>query len=182
MPEEALWATFFDATPALARLWPAPLGDVVELGCGFGTFTVAAARRSPGIVTALDIDADMIASVTGKANRLGLQNIHALERDFIADDLGVAPGSQAHVMIYNLLHLEQPVALLRKAHRALRADGSVSVMHWRSDIPTPRGPSLDIRPSLQRCADWLIEAGFSCTEPVDLSDCCPFHYGLIAWR
>lgn len=182
MPEEALWATFFNAETALARLWPNPYGDAVELGCGFGTFTLVAARHTKGTITALDIDPEMIATVNAKAETLGLTNIQALEHDFVAGDLGVAPGSQAHVMIYNLLHMEQPVSLLRKAYEALETDGTVSVMHWRSDVPTPRGPPMEIRPTAEDCAAWLAEAGFTQIEHVDLSGSCPFHYGLIAWR
>ncbi|GLQ98929.1 class I SAM-dependent methyltransferase [Dyella mobilis] len=182
MPEEALWATFFDPEDALDRLWPAPLGDAVELGCGFGTFTLAAARRSDGIITALDIDAEMVAAVRLKAQAQALSRIRALEHDFIAGDLAVAPGSQTHVMIYNLLHLEEPVPLLRKAYAALETGGTLSVMHWRSDVPTPRGPPLAIRPAPQACAAWLTEAGFSRIEHVDLGSGCPYHYGLTAWR
>lgn len=180
MPEEALWSTFFDADAAMRRLWPQPHGDVVELGCGFGTFTIAAARLTAGIVTALDIDPEMIALTRAKAETLGLANIRVQEHDFVAGDLGVPSGSQAHVMIYNLLHMEDPVGLLRKAHRALAAEGTVSVMHWRSDVPTPRGPPMEIRPSPQACASWLAEAGFSRIEQVELGESCPFHFGLIA--
>ena len=182
MPEEVLWASFFKADVALAHLWPKPQGDVVELGCGFGTFTLAAARLTKGIVTALDIDPEMIATVKAKAEALGLSNVRVLEHDFVAGDLGVAPHSQAHVMIYNLLHMEEPVQLLRKAYNALEAEGTVSVMHWRSDVPTPRGPPMDIRPTAEQCAEWLAEAGFAQVEHVNLGDSCPFHYGLIARR
>jgi SAM-dependent methyltransferase len=182
MPEEATWARFFDAEAALGRLWPKPDGDAVELGCGFGTFTLAAARRTRGIVTALDIDPAMIAAVNAKAKALGLSNIHAHEHDFVAHDLGVAPGSQSHAMVYNLLHMEEPVRLLRKVRDALKAGGTVSVMHWRADMPTPRGPPLDIRPTPEDCAKWLTEAGFTHIEQVDLSDSCPFHYGLSGRR
>jgi ubiquinone/menaquinone biosynthesis C-methylase UbiE len=182
MPEETLWASFFDAEAALARLCPEPQGNALELGCGFGTFTLAAARRTRGIITALDIDPAMIATVTAKAGALGLSNIHAREHDFVTHDLGVAPGSQSHAMVYNLLHMEDPVPLLRKVQRALCIGGGVSVMHWRSDIQTPRGPSMVIRPRPEHCAAWLAEAGFSQIEQVDLGDSCPFHYGLTATR
>ncbi|GLQ52729.1 class I SAM-dependent methyltransferase [Dyella flava] len=180
MPDEALWATFFDAEAALAKLWPGPHGDAVELGSGFGTFTLAAARHTAGIITALDIDPAMIANVRTKAKALGLSNIHLQEHDFVAGNLGVPPGSQAHVMVYNLLHMEDPVPLLRKAHHALASEGSISIMHWRCDISTPRGPSMAIRPTPDDCAAWLAEAGFELIKHVDLSDCCPFHYGLTA--
>ena len=39
--------------------------------------------------------------------------------------------------------------------RILKDDGIISIIHWRSDIQTPRGPSLDIRPKPQDCEKWL---------------------------
>ena len=182
MPDETVWATFFDADPAMARLWPETRGHVLELGSGYGTFTLAAARRTKGIVTALEIDPELIALVRSKAEQLGLTNLRVQERDFVTSDLGVLPGSQSHVMLYNLLHMEEPVRMLQKARRALDANGTISVMHWRTDVPTPRGPPMDIRPDPEAAATWLSKAGFSGIVPVDLSDCCPFHYGITAKR
>ena len=43
-------------------------GHIVEFGCGFGTFTLPAARRTTGIVTALDIKPARVANVRQKAN------------------------------------------------------------------------------------------------------------------
>lgn len=70
MPDEAYWASFFDPEAALEEL----LGDsrecenVVEFGCGYGTFTLPAARRASGTVTALDIETDMVEIVARKAD------------------------------------------------------------------------------------------------------------------
>ncbi|QXP83935.1 class I SAM-dependent methyltransferase [Methylococcus sp. ANG] len=85
-------------------------------------------------------------------------------------------------MIFNLLHLEQPVRLLREAYRTLRDGGMLSVVHWRSDIPTPRGPSLEIRPTREQCRVWMKEACFIEIETVYLSFSCPYHFGLVAKR
>jgi SAM-dependent methyltransferase len=180
MPDEASWSTFFNAEKAISKLWPEAQGDVLELGCGYGTFTFAVAPRTTGRVTALDIEPDMVDRVNTRAAELGVSNIHAVVRNFVIDGFGVKPGSQTHIMIYNLLHMNEPVPLLRKAYEALHGGGTVSVMHWRTDIPTPRGPPLDIRPTLDMCATWLEQAGFSNITAIDLSDCCPFHYGLTA--
>jgi ubiquinone/menaquinone biosynthesis C-methylase UbiE len=85
-------------------------------------------------------------------------------------------------MIYNLLHIEQPVALLKEAHRVLERGGKVSVIHWRSDLPTPRGPSLAIRPTPEQCKVWLTAAGFQTIQDVNLNDCCQYHFGIVAQR
>jgi len=184
MPDETWWASFFDVEGALNVLCGAelPSGDVVEFGCGYGTFTVPVARRTTGIVTALDIEEDMIACVRQKSEEPGLHNIHVIQRDFIAEGSGVETGSQSHVMIYNLLHVENPLNLLREARRVLKTGGRLSVMHWRSDISTPRGPSLTIRPRPLQCRKWMTEVGFTNITSVDLQPFCPYHYGLTAIR
>lgn len=184
MPEESYWATFFDADAAMKALFGGEevAGDLVEFGCGYGTFTLPAALHTRGTVTALDIDPQMVACVGQKARSMNLPNIRAEVRDFVAQGTGLGSGTQAHAMIFNLLHLEDPVPLLREALRVLRVGGVLSVIHWRSDIPTPRGPSLDIRPRPEQCRAWMAEAGFTHIESVDLRASCPFHFGLIAKR
>jgi len=184
MPEESWWGSFFDADVAIRLFVGADgiHGDAVEFGCGYGTFTLPVARRCNGIVTALDIEPDMVARVQQQAAVTQLKNIRAALCDFVANGTGLESGSQTHAMIYNLLHLEHPIALLQEAHRILQVGGTLSVMHWRSDIQTPRGPSLDIRPTPEQCRTWLKEAGFRSIQTVDLQSSCPFHFGLLATR
>lgn len=184
MPDEDYWASFFDSDVAIDRLWGSAKvhGNVIEFGCGYGTFTLTAARHTAGLVTALDIEPDMVEVVRQKAELFALPNIQAEVRNFVANGTGVEDGTQVHAMIFNLLHLEQPVALLREAYRTLQDGGVLSVIHWRSDIPTPRGPSLAIRPTPEQCRTWMAEAGFRTIESVDLQSCCPFHFGLLARR
>jgi ubiquinone/menaquinone biosynthesis C-methylase UbiE len=184
MPDEVYWASFFDTEAVIETLLrsAAELGNVVEFGCGYGTFTLAAARRTRGIVTALDIEPEMVATVRKKTQALEIPNIRAELRDFVGHGSGLSTGTQQHAMIFNLLHLEQPVALLQEAHRVLQQGGELSVMHWRSDIPTPRGPSLSIRPTPEQCHAWMTEAGFHDIELIDLQASCPFHFGLLAMR
>lgn len=184
MPDEAYWSTFFDPEGSLERLLclGSPDSNIVEFGCGYGTFTLPAARRTGGLVTALDIEPAMVAHVRHKAITAGHHNISASVRDFVAHGTGLDDGSQAHAMIFNLLHLDQPLALLREARRNLQSGGTLSVIHWRSDIATPRGPSLAIRPTPEQCRAWIAEAGFRAISAVNLQPCCPYHFGLIARR
>jgi ubiquinone/menaquinone biosynthesis C-methylase UbiE len=182
MPGEAQWASFFDCEATVARLLGAAAGrgNVIEFGCGYGSFTVPVARRTTGLVTALDIEPAMVACVRRKAASLGLSNICADVRDFVAAGAGVAAASQAQALIFNLLHLAQPVDLLREAYRTLHGGGQLAVIHWRSDIATPRGPPLAMRPTPAQCRQWATAAGFRDVAAVDMQDCCPFHFGLVA--
>lgn len=184
MPDEAYWESFFDAEGALdALLGTGSLtGDIVEFGCGYGTFALPVGRRTQGIVTALDIEPQMVMRVREKALQLGLPNVHAVLRDFVGEGTGLKAGSQAYALVFNLLHLERPVALLQEAHRTLASGGQIAIMHWRSDISTPRGPSAEIRPSPEHCRAWLEEANFYEISVVDLHPSCPYHFGMVARR
>lgn len=182
MPEETSWDSFFDADTAMNMLLGSQKqsGNLVEFGCGYGTFTIPAARRINGIVTALDIEPGMVTAVQTKAHEQSLSNIIARVRDFVTEGTALDDNSQVHAMIFNLLHIEFPLVLLSEAHRIIKTGGILSVMHWRSDIPTPRGPPLAIRPTPEQCEKWMKEAGFHTVTAVDLSPGCPYHFGLLA--
>ena len=184
MPEEAYWESFFNAEEALDVLLGAGslTGDIVEFGCGYGTFTLPAGRRTQGIVTALDIEPQMVMRVREKAVQFDLPNVHTSLRDFVTEGTGLKAASQAYALMFNLLHLERPVALLQEAHRALVPGGQIAIMHWRSDISTPRGPPAEIRPSPDHCRAWLEEANFHDARVVDLHPSCPYHFGMVATR
>jgi ubiquinone/menaquinone biosynthesis C-methylase UbiE len=181
MPDEADWEAFFNVPAALDRLLTTGLvdGDAVEFGCGYGTFTIPAARRTAGIFTALDIEPEMVRLTSEKATRLSLANVRTEARDFAVDGTGLEASSQAHAMIYNLLHIEEPLTLLREARRVVKAGGILSVMHWRNDVDTPRGPPIEMRPSPEQCRTWMHGAGFRGVRLVDLGDVCPHHFALL---
>jgi ubiquinone/menaquinone biosynthesis C-methylase UbiE len=176
MPEEALWATFFDPPAILARLrFDDPAADIVEFGCGYGTFTIPAARLTSGMVHALDLDPAMIAIARQKAKAAGLDNIRFVERDFVADGTGLPAGSVGYAMLFNILHAPDPKALLEEAFRVLRQGGKVAAIHW-NPTGTPRGPDPSIRPRPEQCRQWIADAGFEIAlGPVPLP---PYHYGL----
>lgn len=180
MPDEGYWNSFFDADCLVDILVADEVnqGDIVELGIGYGTFTIPAARKTSGIVHGIEIEADLVSLVQNKCERYGIRNVHLETRDFVLDGTGLNKEIATHVMIYNLLHIEYPVELLKEAYRILKSDGVVSIIHWRRDIFTPRGPSLDIRPGPEKCIQWGKQAGFQHTEMKDISAGAPFHYGI----
>jgi ubiquinone/menaquinone biosynthesis C-methylase UbiE len=182
MPEEDLWNSYFDAECVIRKLFGEEgcRGNVVEFGCGYGTFTFPAARHATGTVYAFDIEPDLIGRLRMRAKQEAISNIVAEIRDFAANGTGLGSGSQSHAMIYNLLHIENPNELIREAHRVLRPNGRLSVIHWRSDIPTPRGPSLEIRPTPEQCKSWIEASGFRDVRVIDLLECCQFHFGIVA--
>lgn len=154
MPEEAYWETLFDVALILDRLGLEGAGDVAELGCGYGTFTVPIAQTTTGTVFTFDIDPAMIERTKERAG--GLPVVCQL-RNVVADGFGVEADK---VLLFNILHCDRPVELLRSAAAALVPGGEVVAIHWR-DGETPRGPSLEIRPRPEQIIEWAAEAGLA---------------------
>ncbi len=184
MPEEEYWNSFFDAECVIRKLFGEEgcRDSVVEFGCGYGTFTFPAARHATGTVYAFDIEADLVGRLEMRAKREGVSNIIAEIRDFAANGTGLGSGSQSHAMLYNLLHIENPDGLIREAYRVLHPNGRLSVIHWRSDIATPRGPSPEIRPTPEQCKAWIEASGFRDAQEIDVEECCKYHFGMVAVR
>lgn len=181
MPGEAYWETFFNPACIVDKMdCPGP-GDVVEFGCGYGLFTLPAGAAVAGNVYALDIEPDLVVEAARKAAGAGLRNVKAEVRDFLADGCGRPDASVRHAMLYNILHIENPVALLREAFRALAPGGTVGIIHWKHDPATPRGPSLAIRPTPEQCRAWAEQVGFRFVRTEDLC-CCSWHWGLVMER
>lgn len=176
MPEEALWETFFDARRVLAALgFGNEVRSVAEFGCGYGTFTMAAAEFGAA-VTALDIDPQMVDRARARAVAAGLAGVRCELRDFVEHGSGLADDGVDYVMLFNILHAAEADRMLAEARRILKPGGLVGVMHWNYDPTTPRGPSMTIRPRPQDLHHRVLNAGFDrATEIVDLP---PYHYGF----
>lgn len=180
MPDRSLWETFFDPPLILDRLGlDRNCRDVLEFGCGYGTFTLPAAARIRGILIALDIDPAMLAAARARAGSAGVTNVEFRERDFVEDGSGLADAAVDYAMLFNILHLEDPVALLREAARNVRADGRLGIIHWNYDPSTPRGPPLAIRPRPAEICEWAECAELECGPAIDLP---PYHYGFVLSR
>lgn len=177
MPPQDYWETLLDVPHILDAFAFGPATrDVAELGCGYGTFTLPLARRIGGTVHTFDIDAAMVATTAQRAAEAGLTNVQPVLRDVLANGFGRPASSCDTALLFNILHAEEPVALLRAARDVVRPGGLVAVIHWRSDITTPRGPSLAIRPRPEQIAAWATEAGL---EPAGGDFLLPpWHYGL----
>lgn len=154
---------------------------MVEFGCGYGTFTIPAAGRITGKLFAFDIEAEMVAATCQKVTQLGLSSVVARVRDFVVNGTGLADGMVDYAMLFNILHIENPIGLLREAFRVLAPGGSVGMIHWRNDIDTPRGPSQEIRPSPNQCRAWGEQAGLEFVREVPLC-CCSWHWGMVMRR
>lgn len=177
MPDLSYWESLFDIEGTLAAMAiDSETNDAVELGCGYGTFSLPVARRIPGTLHSFDIEPEMVAITKARAESDGIDNLRLAVRDVVADGFGLVDASVDAALLFNILHLENPVELLRSAARIVRGGGRVLVIHWRSDVATPRGPALTIRPRPEQVAEWGASAGLV-PEPARLL--APWHFGVV---
>jgi SAM-dependent methyltransferase len=154
----------------------ANIRDVVEMGCGYGTFTLPVALRISGVLTTFDIESEMVERTRQRAAQAGVGNVLYVVGDVFADGFGESASKDA-CLLFNILHCEQPAKLLAEAAQVVRPAGFVYVIHWRYDPATPRGPSMEVRPRPEQIVDWAEEAGLLAS-PEGVLHLPPWHYGI----
>lgn len=117
MPPQDYWESLFDIELILDRF--GLTGEIAELGCGYGTFTLPLARRTDGTVHTIDIDPQMVDLVRHRAAAQGISNIDARVRDVTTAGFGLAESSCDGCLLFNILHGESPVELIREAVEAV---------------------------------------------------------------
>ena len=180
MPSEDIWEGFYEPEKILKQLQVNKhVNTLIDVGCGYGTFLLPASRMISGTAIGIDIDGEMVESCRKKAVTEGLNNIVAIQGD-ISDDstnsiLKNYSGSIDYISLFNILHCEHPVSLLKATYSLLNSDGMIGVIHWKRE-DTPRGPSMAIRPTPEQIIQWANEAKYVMDVQVDLK---PYHFGLV---
>ncbi len=177
MPQKETWEGFFNPEMILEIMeLDKHAQNVAEFGCGYGTFTIPAAKIVKGTVYAIDIEADMVHKTQEEAEKFGLRNVKTILRDFVTKGTGLKDQSVDYAMLFNILHIDRPEILLKESYRILRPQGKLGIIHWNYDPSTPRGPSMNIRPKPEQCIVWAEEAEFINPKQYDLK---PYHYGIV---
>jgi len=181
MPDQAMWDSFFSPSLTLQKMGlNSGCRKIVDFGCGYGTFSIPAAQLTNGVVYAVDIDNEFLAECERRAKAAGLDTLRFEQRDFVLQGVALADNTIDYAMLFNILHAENPVKLLKEAYRLLLPLGKVGVIHWNYDPSTPRGPTMAIRPRPEQCREWMEQAGFEIIEPeIDLP---PYHYGIVGQK
>jgi SAM-dependent methyltransferase len=130
-------------------------GDVLDIGCGFGLFSLYYAATGPARrLRGIDLDARRIALARRAAARLGLANAGyevGDARDFTAD----APVAAAYML--DIVHHVPPATvppLLRELRRALPAGAPLLVK------------DVDTRPAPKRWFTWALDRAMAPSTPV----------------
>ncbi len=176
MPNEKIWEGFFNPISILETLGVTnKIDSIAEFGCGFGTFTIPAAKMINGKIYGIDIEPEMLEITKKKAREHKLDNIVTEQRDFVSKGSGLDSESVDYVMLFNILHGEKPKKLFEESWRILKPNGIIGVIHWNYDPKTERGPPMEIRIKPEQCIELARSSGFFNPKKYDLK---PYHYGL----
>lgn len=179
MPEKQAWEDFFDPKQTLELLGVTnEIQLLVDIGSGYGTFLLPASTMISGTAIGIDISPEFLAISQKKIIEYEAKNIKLIQGDILDDNVlrqVTAEGNPDYICLFNILHCEDPVRLLKKVSDLLDEKGHVAVTHWIHE-DTPRGPSLSIRPKPAQIIQWAEQAGLILVKQVELP---PYHYGLL---
>ncbi len=153
-------------------------GDTfVDVGCGEGFFALPAARRvgPEGAVYGIDINGSAIDQLRKAAEEEGHAHLHAVQG---RGENTLVCQHCAHFVFYGIcLHdFEDPVQVLNRARTMIRDDGLLIDLDWKAE-PTPIGPPVRIRFSVEKACKLIEEAGFDIRSVKDAGPC---HYCIQA--
>ncbi|MDI6757956.1 MAG: class I SAM-dependent methyltransferase [Endomicrobiia bacterium] len=177
MPEEQYWNSLFNIEGILSWLNLSQNSKIVEIGCGYGTFTIPiAAIAQKSFILAFDIEPEMISATRKNLVTFGLTNAECVCRDILAHGTGLSSESVALVLLFNILHFNEKRVLLQEASRILKSGGIAAILHWRKDIPTPRGPDIALRPDKEQIMS--ASEGLNLRLHGDSKVLEPYHWGI----
>jgi ubiquinone/menaquinone biosynthesis C-methylase UbiE len=147
-------------------------GDLLDVGCGIGYFTIPAAmllksNRAIGI----DIIPEMIDIAKIKAT-----DIDNIEFKVSGEySFPVENNSMKYVFISNVIHeIEDKIKYLYEVKRVLKEDGYFLIIDWEKR-EMKMGPPVYERISKDEMIELCEKAGFITIESIEAS---PNHYGL----
>jgi 2-polyprenyl-3-methyl-5-hydroxy-6-metoxy-1,4-benzoquinol methylase len=130
-------------------------GSVLDIGCGFGLFSLYYAATGPGrLMRGIDVDRRRIAMARRAASRLALDNVVYEEGDARAFE-GDTRVAAAYML--DIVHHVAPKAvplLLRQLHRAVMPGGVLLVK------------DVDTRPAPKRWFTWALDKVMDPRAPV----------------
>jgi ubiquinone/menaquinone biosynthesis C-methylase UbiE len=158
-PERLRW---LPPDQVIQRIGLRPGMAIADVGAGTGYFALPFSRvvGADGSVHAVDFQKGMLEHIRGKLNGDGdAANISLVFGAAAATNL---PGKSVDlVFMANLWHeLDDLSAVLAETARILRKGGTLAVVDWRADLPSPPGPPSAHRVSVEALLQTLRSSGW----------------------
>jgi len=140
----------------------------MDIGCGYGFFTIPAAQivGEQGKVYAVDVDSSSIDRLKREAAEKGLKNVTAKVG---AAEETVFCEACADIVVYSIvLHdFRDPAKVLQNARQMLKPNGTLVNLDWKKKL-MPIGPPVRIRFSEEQASNLIEQAGFTIESVKDL--------------
>jgi SAM-dependent methyltransferase len=131
--------------------------EVLDVGCGCGATTLAAARAvAPGQAVGADLSVPMLAQARAEAERAGLPNTRFEQADVQVHAFDDAT-FDAVISRFGIMFFADPVAAFANLHRATRPGGRIAFVCWQPLTAN----------------EWLLVPGAALAEHVPLPDFGP---------
>ena len=181
---DAMLAPFIDRLLDAAELQPTD--RVLDVGCGNGATSRAAAQRAASVV-GVDISGPMLQRARQQGAEAGLANLAFLQADAQEHDFTTKPGPEFDVIVsrFGVMFFADPPAAFTNLARALVPGGRLAFVCWQNqlanewvavpamtlipivgppDLPPPDAPGPFAFGDRDRVAGILDAAGFSGVE------------------
>jgi SAM-dependent methyltransferase len=177
MPDEAYWNSLFDIHLIVNWLHIESItSPVVEIGCGYGTFTIPVEEKAKTNVLTFEFEQTMLETTKKHAKQAGINNIQYNQRDVLDKGTGLQSESAGMVLLFNILHFNERRLLLQETSRILKQSGIAAIIHWRKDIETPRGPVYQLRPDQDTILESITGIDLHFTGNSRILE--PYHWGI----
>lgn len=157
-PERLLW---LPPAEVIASLAVHNGENVADVGAGTGYFALPLSNAvgAAGRVYAVDGQSEMLALLKGKLDHTEFPNIELIHAE--AEQSGLPAASCDLFFLGNLWHeIEDRVAVLLEARRALKIGGRIAILDWRTDVEPFHGPPLAHRIAPDGALREMHSAGF----------------------
>lgn len=178
MPNAQQWNSYFNVDSILKELEISTnIERIVEIGAGYGTFTIPVANKIDGLVHTYEIEPNLHLNLKRKCQNMHIENVRCYNCDVIEQGTGLQNNTVDYVMLFNILHNKKPEVMLLEAKRILKPHGKIGILHWRTDIETPRGPSLGVRSKPNDIVGWIRKIGLHIKKEPFIIE--PYHFGIL---
>jgi len=154
----------------------------LDLGCGNGNYTLAAARAigPQGVVYGIDAWEDGLDELKRRASSEGFHNITAIHvnvnEHIPLEDMTIDICFMATVL-HDLLRENSGTTVITEAARILRPGGRLCIIEFKKIEDGP-GPPLGVRLSPEEIENIITPSGFVKEYVTDIG---PYHYLLVAF-
>ena len=158
-------ATFADPNEILSSLNLVSGKVFLDVGCGRGSYALAAAPivNPDGKIYAIDLWDEGINELNSKAQELGYDNITAFIGN--ASENIPIPDHEVDlvfmgVVFHDMVEAGINAAVLAEITRVIKSNGTLAILEWKKDAVIPPGPPREIRLDSRQLDDLIIHSGF----------------------